>query len=118
MGQTEKSTRDKKFFKKEVIKQSGKCCGGCFLNNDSTGFYPQWCLWVLKAKRCIAHKDFRMGAVRLLWDKLTVNTACTDSGSRDYVLSFDRRPHVLMDAKTPYRHNRILKALKHDVLRH
>lgn len=90
---------------------SGKCCGGCFLN-ISLRFDPDWGWWVLKATRCIAY--FRMGTVHLPWDKRMVNLSRMNSGSQDYVLSFDRWPRVLMDAKNLT----ALKVLKHGVLRH
>lgn len=62
--------------------QSGKCCGGCFLNIQTTVLSS---VVFIKAKRCAAYEDLMMGVVHLLWDKLIVDTACTNSGSQDYV---------------------------------
>lgn len=81
--------------------QSGKCCGGCFLNIDDTVLSSVVCgfLELPSAGRCTAYKNM-MGAVHLPWDKLTVDTACTNAVSQDHVLtlSFNRWPRVLMDA--------------------
>lgn len=52
--------------------------------------------------------------MHLPWDKRMVNLSHMNSGSQDYVLSFDRWPRVLMDAKNLT----ALKVLKHGVLRH